>query len=357
MVISKLIDNNIAYYCLHAETAYSHSDTEDTVYNRSKDVVHISIYTTLLTKTAIDLVSEDIMNDTYCSTFVLDFDGIEKIQPNVIEEAISDLSNEHHKNVVLANVKESIITQQSRSFVYLVEKNKDYLIDKDAKLYSYFSIRETDCNQLSNYEKVFNQVVKDKLKKYTRTEKKEHHSSSVYLSAYIDIKQFITLDKPFILNCIYRLAKKIWIKWINNKQNDSFEFMDKPILVCQSLNGSFIASVLSSLLNLDLFIIDSIGPINKLYRSLGATIKSGKKYIVVSDVVCLGTEVKITKNIIEYLGGVYYGNVSIVRIESIKPYDNVESVFCINKKNMNEFNYRIITPLDDTFLDKTQIKQ
>ena len=64
-------------------------------------------------------------------------------------------------------------------------------------------------------------------------------------------------------------------------------------MICQSLNGSYLASVLSSLLGLDLFIIDGVGPINKLYRSLGATIETGKKYIVVSDVVCLGTEFKI----------------------------------------------------------------
>ena len=62
--------------------------------------------------------------------------------------------------------------------------------------------------------------------------------------------------------------------------------------------------------------------------------------------VCLGTEVKITKNIIEYLGGIYYGNVSIVRIASFKTYDNVESVFCIDKKNKDVFGYNIFTALD-----------
>ena len=175
----------------------------------------------------------------------------------------------------------------------------------------------------------------------------EHHSSSVYLSSYIDIKKFITLDKPFVLYCIYRLAKKIFLKWIIEENNDSFNAKDMPILICQSLNGSYIASVLSFLLGLDLFIIDSIGPINKLYRSLGATITTGKKYIVVSDVVCLGTEVKITKNIIEYLGGIYSGNVSIVRIASIENYNDVESVFYIDKKNKEEFKYQIITPLDE----------
>lgn len=354
MVISKLIDNNIAYYCLHAETAYSHSkDIEDTVYNRSKDVVHISIYTTSLTKTAIDLVCEDILNDTCCSIFVLDFDGIESVvSSNPIDAVIpkiSNLCNKDGKNIILANVKNSIV-EQTMSLSLNVAKNSRYL---NGNYYTYFSLCDLDCNKLSNYENVFNATITDKLKKYIKKEDVENPSSSVKLSAYIDIKQLITLDKPFILCCIYRLAKKIWIKWIKESQKnskeeskDSFETKEKPILICQSLNGSFIASVLSSLLDLDLFIIDSIGPINKLYRSLGATIKTGKKYIVVSDVVCLGTEVKITKNIIEYLGGIYYGNVSIVRIASFKTYDNVESVFCIDKKNKDVFGYNIFTALD-----------
>lgn len=338
MVVSKITNNNIAYYCLHAEVAYFNSEN-----NILDGIAPASAF---LPKSVFDLVSRDIMGDTNSSAFVLDFDGIETAQLNAIEEEISNLYNVHHKDVILANVKESII-EQSKSFAFWVAKNKEHLLNKDQTLYAYFSFHEIDCNQLSNCEEVFNQVIKDKLKKYIKKEKMKHHSSSVYLSAYIDIKQLITLEKPFILYCIYHLAKKIWIKWMDQKKQGSYEYEDKPILICQSLNGSFIASVLSSLLGLDLFIIDSIGPINKLYRSLGATIQSGKKYIVVSDVVCLGTEVKITKNIIEYLGGIYYGNVSIVRVASIKEYDNVASVFYINKNNKKEFDYQIITSLDE----------
>ena len=162
MIVSKLIHNNIAYYCLHAEVTYFNFE--------NGILVGIDPKSAYLTKNVFDPICRDILNDKHSVAFVLDFDSIETIQSNAIEVAISDLCNEHHKNVVLANVKESIIAKQSKSFVYLVEKNKEYLIDKDAKFYSYFSIRETDCNQLSNYEKVFNQVVKDNLKKYTRTE-------------------------------------------------------------------------------------------------------------------------------------------------------------------------------------------
>lgn len=332
MIISKITNNRIAYYCLQAEAAYINSEND----------VHISVDATLLPKSVIDRVCNDIVNDTQSTAFVMDFDGIETIQVNAFEERISNMCIRHKKAVVLANIKESLVSQ-TKSFEYLVDIKGIIKSRKVPNLYLYYSFCNLDCKLLSDSEMVFKSAFTEKLKIYKYAKTMKHHSSSVYLSAYINIKQFISQDKPFVLYSIYRLAKKIRMK---KEWKDSIESKDKPILICQSLNGSYIASVLSSLLGLDMFIIDGIGPINKLYRSLGATIKTGKKYIVVSDVVCLGTEVKITKNIIEYLGGVYFGNVSIVRIESIKIYDNVESVFCIDRNNNDEFQYQIITPLE-----------
>lgn len=334
MIISKIINDEIAYYCLQAEVAYFHSE----------DDVRIKIDESSLPKSVIDLVSNDILSDMLSKAIVLDFDGIENVQVNALDDAIvkiSDLCDRiKGKRIILTNVKSSII-QQVKSLSLKVSDNSKYL---NQNYYDYFLLCDIEHNQLLNCKEVFDVAITDKLKCYIEKERMENHSSSVYLSAYIDIKKFITLDKAFFLYCIYRLARKVWVKWIKGGQGE--KSMDKPILICQSLNGSFIASILSSLLDLDLFIIDSIGPINKLYRSLGATIKPGKEYIVVSDVVCLGTEVKITKNIIEYLGGIYKGNVSIVRVKSIRQYNNIESVFNITKDNNEEFGYRIITPLD-----------
>ena len=329
MIISKITNNRIAYYCLQAEAAYINSEND----------FHIRIDAEILPKSVIDRVCDDIMKDAISSTFVLDFDGIMNIQVNAFEERISHICK---KNIIFVNIKKDLI-KQVKSFDYLVKPNGIKKSRKDQDVYAFYSFCETDFKLLSDCETVFKTEFTEKLKKYKHHKKIMHHSSSVYLSAYIDIKRFITQDKFFVLYSIYRLAKKIQKK---KEWQNSFESNDKPTLICQSLNGSYLASVLSSLLGLDLFIIDGVGPINKLYRSLGATIETGKKYIVVSDVVCLGTEVKITKNIIEYLGGIYYGNVSIVRTESIKKYDNVESVFCIDRSNNDVFQYQIITPLE-----------
>ena len=327
MIISKITSNNIAYYYLHAEAAYMNGDVNG---------VEICIDTPYLSKTVIDNITKDILNDRKSSTFVLDFEGIESIQANPIVEVIPRLKTyciENKKNIRLDHISPGIIN---------LIKNTTVGRDLRREFASVFMVSEAN-GKINDSNNVFITTLTDKLKKYMKENHEPHHSSSVYLPKYIDIKDFITSDKPFFLYSIYNLAKQIQVK---EEWKNKFKSEDKPTLICQSLNGSFIASLLSSLLGLDLFIFDSIGPINKLYRSLGATIQPGKEYIVASDVVCMGTEVRITKNIIEYLGGKYCGNVSIVRVASTRDYPDAVSVFEIDNGNKDEFGYEIITPLE-----------
>lgn len=175
-----------------------------------------------------------------------------------------------------------------------------------------------------------------------------HSSSSVYLSKWINIKKFISVDREFFLYAIYNLAIKTYLKWF--KDLIPLDNESKPILICQNLNSSYITSILSTLLRSDIVILDQIGPINKMYSTLDSKIENNKKYIVVSDLVCLGTEIKIAKSLIEFLGGRYLGNVSIVRIQTIDPvfrsFDDAECVFVVDKENNKEIGYKISTALD-----------
>jgi len=50
----------------------------------------------------------------------------------------------------------------------------------------------------------------------------------------------------------------------------------------------------------------------------------------------MGTEVRIAKNLIEFSGGTYLGNVSVVRINTVLNKDyfkDVESVYEVSKNN------------------------
>ena len=161
----------------------------------------------------------------------------------------------------------------------------------------------------------------------------------------IDLKKIISNERPFIYYALYRLAIKIKDKWQK-------ELLNNPILVGQSLTSTFIVSVLSKLLNLDIVVFDKIGPITKLYNKIDKHNFEKSKYIVVSDLVCLGTEVKITKNLIEFSGGKYLGNVSLVKVETLNREDlkleNIDrtiSVFSITENNNQELEYFIYTNL------------
>ena len=103
---------------------------------------------------------------------------------------------------------------------------------------------------------------------------------------------------------------------------------------------------------LDILIFDKIGPITKLYNKLEKHNFENRKYIVVSDLVCLGTEVKITKSLIEFSGGKYLGNVSLTKIETLtrddlklESVDRTISIFSISNRNNVDLNYYIYTNL------------
>ena len=158
------------------------------------------------------------------------------------------------------------------------------------------------------------------------------------------MKKFMSYEKELLLFSIYKLAIKIKTKWQN-------EIEYGPILICQSMNSAFIVSILSTFLKLDILIFDKIGPINKLYNRLDNTISDKRKYIIVSDLVCLGTEVKIVKSLIQFIGGNCLGNVSLIKTETLKNTHIIKenatiAIFSIKRANNKELNYDIFTDLE-----------
>lgn len=324
MIFSKIIDNNTVYYDLYAEQRLNNMNEDRAVDNLS------------VSKTSLDEICDDIQSEQRYNVFVLECEKLESMQLNAMERRMGELYKKG-KTIVLANAKESLLAPMVICSVFHAENSK---YKKDG-IYEWFILKNgVDLSNISPMSRVFKRFFLEKLKTYSfplPKNDRKHTSSSVELTSYIDIKKLMVQDRAFMLYAIYRLAMKINVHWLNDEK--------KPVLVCQSLNGSFIASVLSVLLGLDLYILDQVGPINKLYRSLGAKVKANINYVVISDMVCLGTEVKIVKNIIEYLGGNYVGNATIVRTYCGRTFDDTEEVFVIDKSNCKELNYRIITAI------------
>lgn len=357
MIISKLNAENFIYYDLHSEEVVTSNFIED---------INQGVFCDRLQSTTLDRVSKDINDNISKGTNIaLDFKHIEGTQPN-LNKYFTDLKKSGFQIVLLNITKELVdnlgfnsVSNKSNIDSELTFYDKGTLKPRTKDGFSKFYLFENDTNNFvpENFkiDKIFNNQFKTKLVKYRETHAEPHTSSFVYLESYYNIKKFISEEKSLCVFSVYKLALKILKEWRENgpipfyKEGENKE-LTPPILVCQSLNSSYLASILSNLLKLDILILDKIGPINKIYSSLNKNIIENRNYIVVSDLVCLGTEVKIVKNIIEFLGGKYLGNVSLIKTETlkrkdIKKKDATIAVFSIDSTNNVELGYFITTDL------------
>ncbi len=341
MIVSQIKDGNYLYFSLHAEEVF----TSNYIKDNDEGIFVGSLQYETICRLLAHLQKE---HDPEIKYIILDFRHIVHIQNNILEKII-EIRRLDYK-LIFKNIIADLIKALS---LEAIDNPKNILNGDNGYDICYFfhgevdEIYDVELNANSIFENFFKKLLKDS---YINTYDKKHASSFVYLHSFIDLKKLISLERPFIYFALYKLAVKIYSKW-------SDKINSEPILVGQSLTSTFIVSVLSKLLKLDILIFDKIGPINKLYNKLEKHNFENKKYIIVSDLVCLGTEVKITKNLIEFSGGKYLGNVSLVKIETLTRkdlnLDNIDrtiAIFSVSESNNKELGYYIYTnlkPLDE----------
>lgn len=335
MVISRFEIDNVTFINLHAEQAFEGSFGSFL----NKDIQQPGIFQDTLTKTTIDKLERNIdLKPILTDNVLFDFQNIELLQVNQNINFTELLSKLHSKNILLLNIKNEIVS--SLGYIDSIIPGRDFQDINIKNNQSIFPLLNTK----QAFESYFHQIIL----KYLDDNLKLHKSSPVYINKYIDLKKFITNDQKFFVYSLYFLS----LEMIKNKSNRKWVIKSGEndiILFSQNMNGSFIASILSHFLQLNVILIDHVGPINKIYSSFKNRIDRNKKYLIVADVVCLETEVRIAKNIIEFSGGEYLGNVSVVRVNTLKPedkkYDDVETIYLIEKGN-NKIGYSIKTALD-----------
>lgn len=360
MIVSKLYTEHFIYYNLHCEEVITSNFIND---------IDLGIFCDRLSSETVKRVVADIEQEpeaTQNKNIAFDFDKIEATQPNLKTE-FNGLRAKGY-NIVFTNITleviedfgYNILNHQSNITGELEFLDKDTSSIRKKEGYKRFYYNEDQNNFYpieKNIQEVFKEYFKVKLEPYSEEHDKEHTSSFVYLKSYINLKKFISHEKDLYIYSVYLLACKILKEW---KKKGYIPFYrpqmvpkpDTPVLVCQSMNSAYIVSILSNLLKLDVLILDKIGPINKLYSSLNKNIVENRNYIVVSDLVCLGTEVKIVKNIIQFLGGTYLGNVSLIKTETlrkkdIKRKDATIAIFSIDRTNNKFLRYHIKTDLEN----------
>ena len=125
-------------------------------------------------------------------------------------------------------------------------------------------------------------------------------SSSVYASHYVNVKELFQKPEDFALVLYYltRLVEKKDLKY--------------DALIATSKNGAILASLLGDLVDAEVVYCISIGPQFSIPADwLDQRIEQGKRYLHVSDFICLGTEVKLINAILASRRSTLIGGVGI----------------------------------------------
>lgn len=340
MIISKIIREGYVYFNLHAEQTMS-----STFFDGDVGIDVTEIFSSAISRIDDDIISIDNISG---KLIYMDFIRIDNAYKNLNTLLIS--ISKKCKLLILLNLNDTVYNQLQ---IELISGNIYNKRNSDDLGYEMFYFKNTsDKNEYIFEEKLFQEEFKNLTQKYTEKNINEfHQSSSVYLPKYINIKKMISQKRGFFIFSLYQLAINIKKNWLDKINTENEEL---PTLICQNLNSSFISSILSSLLKLDVIILDHLGPVNTMYSSLNNKIEENKKYIIVSDVVCLGTEVKIAKNLITFLGGKVYGSVTIIKVKTLTEEHLLEqekklktiSVFNITKENNDGIDFEIKTLLN-----------
>lgn len=340
MIISKIIREGYVYFNLHAEQTMS-----STFFDGDVGIDVTEIFSSALSRIDDDIISN---NDISGKLIYLDFIRIDNAYKNLNTLLIS--ISKKCKLLILLNLNDTVYNQLQIELISGNIYNKRNSNESGYEMF-YFE-KSSEENEYILEEKLFQEEFRILTQEYTEKNINEYHqSSSVYLPKYINIKKMISQKRGFFIFSLYQLAINIKENWLDKINTENEEL---PTLICQNLNSSFISSILSSLLKLDVIILDHLGPVNTMYSSLNNKIEENKKYIIVSDVVCLGTEVKIAKNLITFLGGKVYGSVTIIKVKTLSEEHLLEqekklktiSVFNITKENNDGIDFEIKTLLN-----------
>jgi len=233
------------------------------------------------------------------TTYILDFDNISscnRIFTDCNEEdfikkiVFANISNNTSISGKIKNCIENLFEVEKKGLMFLYYKN---YANKGFDTLDYDSIYN---NQIYNIFKT-NNVLIDYSKDYLFL-----NSSGIYANYYFSIRNiFFNPDAYHYI--AYRLAFYI-SKLTYFNEIDAF--------VSTSKTGGIIATLVGTMLDKKVIHCIGIGPKNVAdIETINEKIRIGKKYFLISDFICLGTEVKIINTIISCLKASLIGGITI----------------------------------------------
>lgn len=177
--------------------------------------------------------------------------------------------------------------------------------------------------------------------------------TGITLGVYIDLKKIID-DSVEMLRWCYIIAYDLNCYF----SSVSEEPEKKKLFFCHTMNGTYIAGILSQLLGYNLVYVDHLGPYNKLNKvDFYKGITRSEEFIIIADMVCLGNEFLRAKNIVEYLGGTVRGCAGILKMDIsslLRQYPiNAFGINITPEEAKRELGYTIRTNLCTTQCEKS----
>lgn len=295
-----------------------------------------------------EIVSEmvkGITNETN-KCYIIDFQNIKEVSSRATKKFIDVLSPEK-ADLIFCNINEAIKGQLFKECSgYLNFTNFDTLkIAYSKNGWGYFNEFIGQGRDLNTAIKdIKEKIIASHLKESMKEENNYLESSNVYSKYYVNVKTVFRTSNVFYL-VIYEMCKNIVNNFIiSNEKNKFTSTLD---LVCVSNNGAVLSKIIGQVLNLNVLYLMNLGPHycvkqdDMLYK-----IKSGRNYLFVCDFICLGTEYKISKAILNVANAEIIGAVSVAKYvdlyrgKKLIPNKNGNIKYLIDV-NQHGFNYEI----------------
>jgi orotate phosphoribosyltransferase len=244
---------------------------------------------------------------------VLDFSNVSKISAS--RENISRLVN--LTNAISYLKKGAIEICNGRNCLKKINENFEASIsvDIDVKLKNYWNDtleKQTDIVKFIHSYVFMDFLLRDieeNNHKYNDDNLKYLESSNVYVNRYINIKAFF-LNPDYLRLLVNDMAEKIRLEFK--------EDYNKFCLLGVSNNGIILSHLIAYQLGMDVKCINHIGPKYCLFSGNEALNDlKNEKFILISDVVCLGGEYRMAKGIVEVFGANLIGAVTVVKIRDV----------------------------------------
>lgn len=201
------------------------------------------------------------------------------------------------------DVKVIFINYNEILSVFLLNDCKDFLIYDEVQNFIFNKKCHNQIVNINFVQQGINNLIANEIKRNIYNREEFLKSSNVFVNKYINIKNLFLTPSVYYL-ILFELA--LLVKY---HYNGKFEK-----IVCCSYNGAVISTCLAKLLGLEVIYLMNLGPVVSINDiDMTKNISTNNRYLFVSDMICLGSELNIVNTIIKLSNSELIGSLSIVK--------------------------------------------